>query len=172
MVNGFGFGGQNAVAIFRRVVGLTARPVAGDDSAPVRATGWTAPPGPVYGSGHRSQDRQTRRIAEMTAKPTAADQPFTVVLDDDETTVAEGRLRDIDAGPTWAKHRVRISLDDATTRAATRSTRTTVAITLRFDDDVEGHALSLHFPSRREGRASSASGSSPPASSPARSSSA
>ena len=82
----------------------------------------------------------------MTAKPTAADQPFTVVLDDDETTVAEGRLRDIDAGPTWAKNRVRISLDDRDDRAGTPSTRPRSRSPCAFDDDVEGHALSLHFP--------------------------
>lgn len=82
----------------------------------------------------------------MTAKPNAADQPFTVVLDDDESTVAEGRLRDIDAGPTWAKNRVRISLDDRDDTSGHALDATTVAVTLAFDDDVEGHALSLHFP--------------------------
>ncbi len=82
----------------------------------------------------------------MTAKPNAADQPFTVVLDDDESTVAEGRLRDIDAGPTWAKNRVRISLDDRDDTSGHAIDATTVAVTLAFDDDVEGHALSLHFP--------------------------
>lgn len=82
----------------------------------------------------------------MTAKPTASDQPFTVVLDDDESTVAEGRLRDIDAGPTWAKNRVRISLDDRDDTSGHALDATTVAVTLAFDDDVEGHALSLHFP--------------------------
>ena len=82
----------------------------------------------------------------MTAKPTAADQPFTVVLDDDETTVAEGRLRDIDAGPTWAKNRVRISLDDRDDTSGHAIDATAVAVTLAFDDDVEGHAQSLHIP--------------------------
>ena len=82
----------------------------------------------------------------MTAKPTPADQPFTIVLDDDESLVAEGRLRGSDAGPTWAKHRVSIVLDDADTEGHAFDAKT-VAINLRFDDDVEGHALSLHFPS-------------------------
>jgi hypothetical protein len=80
----------------------------------------------------------------MTAS-TSAEQPFSIVLDDDETTVAEGRLRDVDAGPTWAKHRVTIRLDDADTSG--HAAATAVAISLSFDDDVEGHALSLHFPS-------------------------
>jgi hypothetical protein len=80
----------------------------------------------------------------MTAS-TSAEQPFSVVLDDDETTVAEGRLRDMDAGPTWAKHRVTIRLDESDTSGHAASTA--VAISLSFDDDVEGHALSLHFPS-------------------------
>ena len=55
----------------------------------------------------------------MTADHAAAEQPFTVVLDDDETTVAEGRLRDLDAGPTWAKHRVTDHASTRATRAAT-----------------------------------------------------
>ncbi|MDQ2966317.1 MAG: hypothetical protein M3R57_10760, partial [Chloroflexota bacterium] len=81
----------------------------------------------------------------MTANPTAADQPFTIVLDDDETNPAEGRLRKIDAGPTWAKHRVRIELAEADTSGHALDA-TSVSINLSFDDDVEGHALSLHFP--------------------------
>jgi len=79
----------------------------------------------------------------MTAQ-SAAEQPFSIVLDDDETTVAEGRLRELDAGPTWAKHRVSLKLDDADTSG--HAMATAVAVTLTFDDDVEGHALSLHFP--------------------------
>ena len=82
----------------------------------------------------------------MTAKPTAADQPFTVVLDDDETTVAEGRLRDIDAGPTWAKNRVRISLDDRDDTSGHAIDATAVAVTPALRDDVESPALSLHVP--------------------------
>jgi hypothetical protein len=80
----------------------------------------------------------------MTAS-TSAEQPFSIVLDDDDTTVAEGRLRDMDAGPTWAKHRVTIRLDEGDTSG--HGAATAVAISLSFDDDVEGHALSLHFPS-------------------------
>ena len=81
----------------------------------------------------------------MTAKTPAADQPFTVILDDDESTVAEGRLRDLDAGPTWAKNAIRISLDESDTSGHALDAKA-VAVNLRFDDDVEGHALSLHFP--------------------------
>jgi hypothetical protein len=81
----------------------------------------------------------------MTAK-TPADQPFTVILDDDDSTVAEGRLRDIDAGPTWAKSQVVISIDDSSDTSGHALDATAVAVSLRFDDDVEGHALSLHFP--------------------------
>ena len=81
----------------------------------------------------------------MTPTTPAAEQPFSIVLDDDETTVAEGRLRDLDAGPTWAKHRVTIRLDDSDTSG--HAAATAVSISLSFDDDVEGHALSLHFPS-------------------------
>jgi len=81
----------------------------------------------------------------MTANPTAADQPFTIVLDEDESLVAEGRLRESDAGPTWAKHRVTVQLDDADTSGHSLDA-SIVAISLRFDDEVEGHALSLHFP--------------------------
>ena len=80
----------------------------------------------------------------MTAS-TSAEQPFSIVLDDDDTTVAEGRLRDMDAGPTWAKHRVTIRLDESDTSG--HAAATAVSISLSFDDDVEGHALSLHFPS-------------------------
>jgi hypothetical protein len=80
----------------------------------------------------------------MTAS-TSAEQPFSIVLDDDDATVAEGRLRDMDAGPTWAKHRVTIRLDEGDTSG--HGAATAVAISLSFDDDVEGHALSLHFPS-------------------------
>ena len=81
----------------------------------------------------------------MTATTPAAEQPFSIVLDDDETTVAEGRLRDVDAGPTWAKHRVTIRLDESDTSGHVAAAA--VSISLSFDDDVEGHALSLHFPS-------------------------
>jgi hypothetical protein len=85
----------------------------------------------------------------MTANLTPADQPFTIILDDDETNPAEGRLRKIDAGPTWAKHRVRIELaEDDTSGHALDAT--SVSIALRFDDDVEGHALSLHFPTAQK----------------------
>jgi hypothetical protein len=80
----------------------------------------------------------------MTAKNTA-EQPFTIVLDDDESTIAEGRLRDLDAGPTWAKNRVRISLEEGDTSGHSLDAAA-VSVSLRFDDDVEGHALSLHFP--------------------------
>jgi hypothetical protein len=82
----------------------------------------------------------------MSAKTPAADQPFTVILDDDDSTVAEGRLRDIDAGPTWAKSKVVISIDDSSDTSGHALDATAVAVSLRFDDDVEGHALSLHFP--------------------------
>jgi hypothetical protein len=81
----------------------------------------------------------------MTAKTKAAEQPFTIVLDDDDSAVAEGRLRDLDAGPTWAKNRVQISLDEGDTSGHALDA-TAVSVNLRFDDDVEGHALSLHFP--------------------------
>jgi hypothetical protein len=82
----------------------------------------------------------------MTAIQNAADQPFTIVLDDDETSVAEGRLRRIEAGPTWAKHRVAMELDEGDTSGHALDA-TSVSISLHFDEDVEGHALSLHFPS-------------------------
>ena len=85
----------------------------------------------------------------MTAKSTAADQPFTIVLDDDESSVAEGRLRRIEAGPTWAKHRVTLELDEGDTSGHALDAAA-VSITLHFDDDVEGHALSLHFPSAQK----------------------
>ena len=81
----------------------------------------------------------------MSAK-TPAEQPFTVILDDDDSTVAEGRLRDIDAGPTWAKSKVVITIDDSSDTSGHALDATAVPVSLRFDDDVEGHALSLHFP--------------------------
>ncbi len=81
----------------------------------------------------------------MTSKTSAAEQPFTVILDDDDSNVAEGRLRDLDAGPTWAKNSVRITLDESDTSGHALDAKA-VAVSLRFDDDVEGHALSLHFP--------------------------
>ncbi len=83
----------------------------------------------------------------MTATSTATDRPFTVVFDDE--TRVEGKLRRVDAGPTWAKHRVSIVLDEADTTGHAFEP-TAVAISLRFDDDVEGHALSLHFPTPQE----------------------
>ena len=85
----------------------------------------------------------------MTARSTDADQPFTIVLDDDEMSVAEGRLRKIDAGPTWAKHRVTIELDEGDTSGHALDA-SSVSISLHFDDDVEGHALSLHFPTAQK----------------------
>ncbi|MEO8228664.1 MAG: hypothetical protein ABI628_02760, partial [Chloroflexota bacterium] len=85
----------------------------------------------------------------MTANLTPADQPFTIILDDDETNPAEGRLRKIDAGPTWAKHRVRVELAEDDTSGHGLDA-TSVSIALRFDDDVEGHALSLHFPTAQK----------------------
>jgi hypothetical protein len=85
----------------------------------------------------------------MTTNPTAADQPFTIVLDDDETNVAEGRLRKIEAGPTWVKHRVTMALDEGDTTGHSLDA-TSVSISLHFDDDVEGHALSLHFPTAKK----------------------
>jgi hypothetical protein len=85
----------------------------------------------------------------MTAASTAADQPFTVVLDDDETSVAEGLLRRVDAGPTWAKHRVTLELDEGDTSGHALDA-TSVSISLHFDDDVEGHALSLRFPTAQK----------------------
>ncbi|MGZ8528232.1 MAG: hypothetical protein ACXWWR_05500 [Candidatus Limnocylindrales bacterium] len=85
----------------------------------------------------------------MTANPTDADQAFTIVLDDDETNPAEGRLRKIDAGPTWAKHRVRVELAEDDTSGHSLGA-TSVSINLSFDDDVEGHALSLHFPTAQK----------------------
>lgn len=85
----------------------------------------------------------------MTARSTDADQPFTIVLDDDEMSVAEGRLRKIDAGPTWAKHRVTIALDEGDTSGHALDA-SSVSISLHFDDDVEGHALSLHFPTAQK----------------------
>jgi len=83
----------------------------------------------------------------MTENPIATDRPFTVVFDDE--TLVEGKLRRVDAGPTWAKHRVSIVLDDADTSGHAFDP-TSLAISLRFDDDVEGHALSLHFPSPQQ----------------------
>ena len=80
----------------------------------------------------------------MTAS-TSAEQPFSIVMDDDDATVAEGRLRDMDAGPTWAKHRVTIRLDEGDTSG--HGAATAVAISHSLDDDVEGHALSHHIPS-------------------------
>ncbi len=79
------------------------------------------------------------------------EQPFSVILDEDDDVV-EGKLRGIDAGPTWAKHRVVIELDDADTSGHAFD-RTSIAISLHFDDDVEGHALSLHFPSAGQAEA-------------------
>ena len=81
----------------------------------------------------------------MTATTSAADQTFTVILDEDEELIAEGRLRRIEAGPTWAKHRVKIELDEGDTSGHSGG-QTDVSISLLFEDDVEGHALSLHFP--------------------------
>ena len=88
--------------------------------------------------------------------------------------MAEGRLRDIDAGPTWAKNRVRISLDDRddTSGHADRRDRGR-GHPAPLDDDVEGHAAEpFSSPTADEAPTSSASGSSPPASSRARWSSA
>lgn len=85
----------------------------------------------------------------MTATSIAADRPFTVVLDDDETSVAQGRLGRIDAGPTWAKHRVTLELDEGDTSGHALAA-TSVSISLHFDDDVEGHALSLDLPTAQK----------------------
>jgi hypothetical protein len=82
----------------------------------------------------------------MTAQPAADDQPFSIVLDDDEGTTAEGRWRPVDAGPTWAKHRVTLRIDDADTSGHAHDPLS-VSISLYLEDDVEGHALSLRFPS-------------------------
>jgi hypothetical protein len=79
----------------------------------------------------------------MSATPTA-DRPFVIVLDD-ETEVVEGRLGEMDAGPTWAKHRVTIeALEDDTSGHALEST--SISIGLRFDADVETHAVLLELP--------------------------
>jgi len=83
---------------------------------------------------------------------TPSDQPFTIILDDDDENVAEGKLPGADAGPTWAKHRVTVQLDEGDT-AGHAMDATSVSISLRFDDDVEGHALSLHFPDARRAEA-------------------
>ena len=85
----------------------------------------------------------------MTATSTAADQTFTVVIDDDEALMAEGRIRRIDAGPTWAKHRVRIVLDEDQDTSG-HASASDLTVSLRFEDDVEGHALSLHFPNAQK----------------------
>jgi hypothetical protein len=85
----------------------------------------------------------------MPATSTPADRSFTVVLDDDEDFMAEGRLGRIEAGPTWAKHRVRIVLDEGDTSGHSAN-QADVSISLRFEDDVEGHALNLHFPDARK----------------------
>ncbi len=85
----------------------------------------------------------------MTASTNAAEQTFTVILDDDEELMAEGRLRRIDAGPTWAKHRVRVVLDEGDTSGHLAG-GTDLTVSLRFEDDVEGHALSLHFPNAQK----------------------
>ena len=77
---------------------------------------------------------------------TPSEQPFTIILDDDEANVAEGKLPGADAGPTWAKHRVTVELDEGDTSGHSMDAKA-VSITLHFDDDVEGHALSLQFPS-------------------------
>jgi hypothetical protein len=80
---------------------------------------------------------------------TPSEQPFTIILDDDDANVAEGKLPGADAGPTWAKHRVTVQLDEGDT-AGHSIDASSVSITLHFDDDVEGHALSLHFPDARK----------------------
>jgi len=85
----------------------------------------------------------------MTATTTPAEQTFTVILDDDEELMAEGRIRRIDAGPTWAKHRVRIVLDEGDT-SGHWAAQSDLTVSLLFEDDVEGHALSLHFPSAQK----------------------
>jgi len=85
----------------------------------------------------------------MTATSSAADQTFTVVVDDDEALMAEGRIRRIDAGPTWAKHSVRIVLDEDQDTSG-HASASDLAVSLRFEDDVEGHALSLHFPNAQK----------------------
>ncbi len=71
------------------------------------------------------------------------DKPFSVVLEDE--TVVEGSLRKVDAGPDWAKHRVTIELDDDDTSGHALDALA-VAVRVRFENDVEAHALSLHFP--------------------------
>ncbi len=76
---------------------------------------------------------------------TSSEQPFTIILDDDEANVAQGTLPGADAGPTWAKHRVTVELDEGDTSGHSMDAKA-VSITLHFDDDVEGHALSLQFP--------------------------
>jgi hypothetical protein len=80
-------------------------------------------------------------------QPIAQDRPFTVVLDDD--SLVEGRLGRVDAGPTWAKHRVSIELDRADLDADTSGhlfDPCRLGINLRFDDDAETHPLGLRFP--------------------------
>lgn len=73
------------------------------------------------------------------------DEPFSVILDDD--TIADGVIRQIDAGPQWAKHRVTIELDDGDdTSGHGFGEPNTVAVKVRFENDVEAHSLSLHFP--------------------------
>jgi hypothetical protein len=85
----------------------------------------------------------------MNATTTSADQTFTIVLDEDHELMAEGRLRRADAGPTWAKHRVKIVLDEGDTSGHSAGS-TDLSISLRFEDDVAGHALSLHFPNAQK----------------------
>lgn len=80
----------------------------------------------------------------MTAAQAAGDQPFAIVVDDEGTTV-EGRWRAIDAGPTWAKHRVAIRLDEQDTSGHIQDALS-IPISLSFEDEVEGYALSLRFP--------------------------
>jgi len=82
----------------------------------------------------------------LTARPITMDRPFTIVLDDDR--LVEGLLRRIDAGPTWAKHRVSIALDQSDTRGHMFDP-TGLAIDLRFDDDRDTHPLNLSFPTPR-----------------------
>ncbi len=85
----------------------------------------------------------------MNATTTNADQTFTIILDDDHELMAEGRLRRADAGPTWAKHRVKIVLDEGDTSGHSAGA-TELSINLSFEDDVAGHALSLHFPNAQK----------------------
>jgi len=53
------------------------------------------------------------------------------------------------ADPTWAKHRVRIVLDEGDT-SGHWAAQSDLTVSLLFEDDVEGHALSLHFPSAQK----------------------